>query len=342
VNVRAFDLAAYPRVHAREAHATRAALRACATLPATWPVVVPPLGTAKVKFAGFATDDDGQRSGVDLAVSFGASAGSLRVEAEFASRLVDAVLRGAIGFSEVRVAGPAERGVLAGVLAPLFDRVGGSVHLGPLPSRVRASAAILFRLETVIASGWLRLTAPPGWPAHADRDDVWRARANRIPATGHVELAVASVPAAALARADVGDAIVFDGVRPASFGANASWNGRLRIGSHAADVTVDATGQLSITGGFLPSQQEESMSAAGSNTDTTTVLGAATIEVVAEIGRVSLRGDEVLGLAPGAVLAVGRGRPAVSLRVGGEIWAEGEIVDIDGELGVRLTRLANR
>ena len=84
------------------------------------------------------------------------------------------------------------------------------------------------------------------------------------------------------------------------------------------------------------------MSASGSNTDATTVLAAASIEVVAELGRVSLRGDELLGLAPGAVLAIGMGRTGVALRVGGEIWAEGEIVDIDGELGVRVTRLANR
>jgi flagellar motor switch/type III secretory pathway protein FliN len=32
----------------------------------------------------------------------------------------------------------------------------------------------------------------------------------------------------------------------------------------------------------------------------------------------------------------------VSLRVGGEIWAEGEIVDVDGELGVRVIRIVNR
>ena len=84
------------------------------------------------------------------------------------------------------------------------------------------------------------------------------------------------------------------------------------------------------------------MSASGSDTDATTVLAAASIEVVAELGRVSLRGDELLGLAPGAVLAMGTGRTGICLRVGGEVWAEGEIVDIDGELGVRVTRLANR
>lgn len=312
-------------------------------LPVEWAVPLPPLGSATVTFGGFDTDEGQPLGGVDLAVSFGATRGRVRIEAAFASRLVDAVLRGAVGFSEVRVTGPAERGVLAGVLAPMFDRVGGSLHLGPLPACAAAVAPLVFRLDTVVASGWLRLTPPDGgWPVRIDDGATWRARAGRIPVAAQVEIAVTAVPAAALAGVDVGDAIVFDGVRAAPFGAEAPWRGRLRIGRHAADVAVDRAGTVSITGGFSPLQQEETMSASGSNVDATTVLGAATIEVVAEIGRVSLRGDEVLGLAPGAVLAVGRGRPAVSLRVGGEIWAEGEIVDIDGELGVRVTRLANR
>ena len=58
--------------------------------------------------------------------------------------------------------GPAERGLLAGVLAPLFDRVGGSLQLGPLPPPTDAVAPILFRLETVVASGWVRLPRRSG------------------------------------------------------------------------------------------------------------------------------------------------------------------------------------
>jgi type III secretion system YscQ/HrcQ family protein len=343
MNARAFELAACPRVRARQAHAMRAALRACGSLPAQWQVGLPPLGSATVTFDGFDTEDGQPIGGVDLALSFGAARGRVCIEAAFASRLVDAVLRGAVGFSEVRATGPAERGVLAGVLAPLFDRVGGSLHLGPLPPRPAGAVPILFRLETVVAAGWLRLTPPVGdWSRGADARETLRARAGRIPVAAHVEIAVTAVPTAALARVAVGDAIVFDGVGAVAFAVETPWSARLRIGGHAADVTVDAAGTVSVTGGFSPLRQEENMNASDSNTDATTVLGAATIEVVAEIGRVSLRGDEVLGLAPGAVLAVGKGRPAVSLRVGGEIWADGEIVDIDGELGVRVTRLANR
>jgi flagellar motor switch/type III secretory pathway protein FliN len=51
----------------------------------------------------------------------------------------------------------------------------------------------------------------------------------------------------------------------------------------------------------------------------------------------------VLGLAPGAVLTLGGARSAlVALRVGGETRAEGELVDVDGDLGVRVTKTFRR
>ena len=346
MNVRPFDLGACPRVGARQARATRAVLRACALVPERWSVALPPLGSTTMTFAGYDSEPD-RIDAAALAVTFGAGRGRVSVESSFAARLVDAVLGGGTVFSTARSIGPAGRGVLVGVLAPVFDRIGGSLQLGrvaPREGRDRDLASLLFRLETVVASGWLRLTPPAGDLApRVDGPDTWRARAGRIPVTGSVEIAATGVPAGALAGVGVGDAVVFDGAPAATFAANGSWNCRLRVGRHAADVTVDVAGKISIDGGFSPLQDEEGkMSASGSNTDATTVLAAASMEVVAELGRVSLRGDELLGLAPGAVLAMGMGRTGVSLRVGGEVWAEGEIVDIDGELGVRVTRLANR
>ena len=346
MNARPFDLGTCPRVRARQARATRAVLRTCALLPERWSVELPPLGSATMTFAGYDSDPD-RIDGAELAVSFGAGRGRVSVESSFAVRLVDTVLGGGAVFSTARSTGPADRGVLVGVLAPVFDRIGGSLQLGSVAARGgrhRELASVLFRLETVVASGWLRLTPPAGDLApRIDGADIWRNRAGRIPVTGSVEIAATGVPAGALAGVAVGDAVVFDGVPTATFAASRSWTCRLRVGAHAADVIVDVAGKISFDGGFSPLQDEEGkMSASGSNTDATTVLAAASIEVVAELGRVSLRGDELLGLAPGAVLAVGMGRTGVSLRVGGEVWAEGEIVDIDGELGVRVTRLANR
>jgi len=349
VNAQLFDLGSSPRVRAWQARGARAVLRTCAFLPERWSIEIPPLGSATVSFAGIDADA-GVDDGVELAVSFGVARGRVGIEPMFAVRLIDTVLGGRAVFSAARAVGPAEAGVLAGVLAPAFDRIGGSLTIGPLPARVgrgREMAAISFRLETAVGTGWLRLTAPAGGlPRSTDGVEIWRARAAHIPVTGHVEIATTAVPAAAFAGVAAGDAIVFDGVAAPALGSEVRWTARVRVGCHAADVAVDRDGKLikvTMLGGFSPVMTEErNMSVSGSNTDATTVLGAASIEVVAELGRITLRGDELLGLAPGAVLALGAGPTGISLRVGGELWADGEIVDIDGELGVRVTRLANR
>jgi flagellar motor switch/type III secretory pathway protein FliN len=346
MNAQPFDLATCPRVRARQARATRTALRGCALLPARWSVDVPPLGSATMAFAGF--DGDAERAdGVELTVSFGVARGRVSVDAALVTRIVDLVLGGQAALSPVRTVGPAERGLLAGILAPVFDRIGGSVLPGPLAvrdGRSAEAATLAFSLETAVAVGWLRLTPPAaGLGAVGDGGEIWRARAGRLPVTAGIELATTRIPAGALAGAGAGDAVVFDGARASMFARDATWTGRLRVGDHAAGVAVDGAGTVSITGGFSPLQHEEgNMSASGSNTDATTVLAAASIEVVAELGRIALRGDELLGLAPGAVLALGASRSRVTLRVGGEAWADGEIVDVDGELGVRITRVVNR
>ena len=224
MNARAFDLGTCPRVRARQARATRAVLRACALLPERWSVELPPLGSATMTFAGYDSDPD-RIDAAELAVSFGAGRGRVSVESSFAARLVDTVLGGGAVFSTARSIGPAGRGVLVGVLAPVFDRIGGSLQLGPVAPREgrdRELASVLFRLETVVASGWLRLTPPAGdLLPRIDGADTWRARAGRIPVTGSVEIAATGVPAGALAGVAVGDAVVFDGVRAATFAANA-------------------------------------------------------------------------------------------------------------------------
>jgi flagellar motor switch protein FliN/FliY len=64
------------------------------------------------------------------------------------------------------------------------------------------------------------------------------------------------------------------------------------------------------------------------------------VEVTAELGKLTLRGDEVMGLLNGSVLSLGpRRRDPIVLRVAGRAWARGELVTVDDDLGVRITEI---
>ena len=74
------------------------------------------------------------------------------------------------------------------------------------------------------------------------------------------------------------------------------------------------------------------------NADTTArVLDDAPVVVRVELGTVEMKAREWAELAPGDVIALGRklGEPAI-LRVAGVEVARGELVQIDGEYGVRI------
>ena len=64
------------------------------------------------------------------------------------------------------------------------------------------------------------------------------------------------------------------------------------------------------------------------------------VEMVCELGRVTMSGRELLELRPGAVIPVGRPLAGpVDLTVGGRVVARGELVDVEGEIGVRVTQV---
>lgn len=63
----------------------------------------------------------------------------------------------------------------------------------------------------------------------------------------------------------------------------------------------------------------------------------AAIELQAEVARFSLTLSELQKLQQGDVLVTGRRiGERVALRVSGQPFAEGELVDVEGELGVRI------
>ena len=88
-----------------------------------------------------------------------------------------------------------------------------------------------------------------------------------------------------------------------------------------------------------PWVQERSMPADEAATATTTIesLEHAPVVVRVELGTVEMKAREWAELGPGDVIALGRrvGDPAI-LRVGGVELARGELVQVDGEYGVRI------
>jgi type III secretion system YscQ/HrcQ family protein len=361
VTVAAFDPASCPRVGARAAARARAATRVLADIPAQWRVELPPLGGATLTVLGTDLDPGGQDSSAEpsvgeactLTIARGRDVGRLAVSSALAARLVDAALGSRGGLASARTLGPAERGVLVALLAPVLAPLGWWLTLAPAPTAATAgtSISVALRIEGGFGVGALRLDLPLV-PSGSLRH--WPARAGGLPVVARLEIAATELPAADAVGLAVGDAVVFDG-RPAarylaSAGADEPWEGQLAVGAHAAPVQVQPNGELELVGEFemtatpfertVTIQKEGAMDFSGPTEKAGAVLAAAPIEVVAELARITLRGDEVLGLAPGVVLTVAADRRhAIALRVGGEIWAEGELVDVEGELGVRVTRL---
>ncbi len=253
----------------------------------------------------------------------------------------------------LRRLGSVERGVLGGHLASLLARWASSIGVDLAPSpRFAGSAPLIpvtLHAQAAAASGMVRIEAAPEW---LPRGPAAPAR-SLSPAAAHlqtvasVELAVTTLRFSELESAGVGDAVLFEGTAGVC---GPEPLVEVRIGDYAAPARR-RDGQLILLGGFRavdprarPAvvRKTSAMSDHPDNADQPTnaaLLAAAPIEIVAEVGRIVLRGEEVLALGAGSVLSLGRAGTTVDLVVGGRTWARGELVNVDGELGVRITEL---
>jgi type III secretion system YscQ/HrcQ family protein len=110
------------------------------------------------------------------------------------------------------------------------------------------------------------------------------------------------------------------------------WMAQLRIGSGGFPVVVEDA-RVRVEGPYRRGGKDMS----GEASDRAAIAQALPVEVVVELGRLSLTAAEVMELAPGDVVALGRPlAEALDLRVGGRLFARGELVDVEGEAGVRL------
>lgn len=105
------------------------------------------------------------------------------------------------------------------------------------------------------------------------------------------------------------------------------------------EAALAENGRL-VVGGLLESHpwiQERSMPADEAQATTIESLEHAPVVVRVELGTVEMKAHEWAELGPGDVISLGRrvGDPAI-LRVGGVELARGELVQVDGEYGVRI------
>ena len=104
-------------------------------------------------------------------------------------------------------------------------------------------------------------------------------------------------------------------------------------------VKLGANGEIVLVGEKTISLDAETTMASANQDDTATsdVVLDAPLVVRVEVGAVTLTAAEWAALAPGDVVALGRRvNEPVILRIAGTEVARGELVDIEGEVGVRI------
>jgi flagellar motor switch/type III secretory pathway protein FliN len=363
-----------PKISAADARASRLATSFLAGMASRTTTTLSGLGRIEIDLEGLAPRDGQRAEMISLGIGRPRVEGRVSIDAILARALVHEVLQGSAavtsGAAPLTSAGPAavvgplgfaERGILAGLIARIFEALGAPLSLS-LEAPVRGGVETLvfaLAISAVGVRGWAELEVPTRWLSQAVPVAPDGAALAALSVAARIEVGRTFIGAAELAGVVEGDAVVFDGRPTPDRGGD--WPVTLVMGEAAADAALSATGRLELTRSFRAraaqrmeegnvtsdvaddadeGRGQEDGSEVTARIDVTAVLAAVPVEVVAELGRIVLRGDEVLGLAPGVVLSLGGPRTSeVTLRVGDQDWAEGELVDVDGALAVRVTRV---
>jgi flagellar motor switch/type III secretory pathway protein FliN len=107
-------------------------------------------------------------------------------------------------------------------------------------------------------------------------------------------------------------------------------------------VKLIDSGEVVLVGGLMSADVDTALQAGGER-DVAEVLGPAPVVVRVELGQVSMTAQQWAELRPGDIVATGQrlGERAV-LRIAGRQVARGELVDLVGELGVRIHELSRQ
>jgi flagellar motor switch/type III secretory pathway protein FliN len=174
---------------------------------------------------------------------------------------------------------------------------------------------------------------------------LWDVRA--LAALGSTPLAVPIVACDTVATAEgvaalrPGDAFVPDGLEPLTRGGHGRIEGPVFLAAPSSDLGLRAElgqdGRLVLRGGLEPLLAAEAHMDPGDKDAVVAALGEVPVVVRVEIGEALMPARDWASLGRGDVIGLGRrvGEP-VLLRVGGVVLARGELVQLDGEVGVRI------
>jgi flagellar motor switch/type III secretory pathway protein FliN len=305
--------------------------------------------------------------GVELArasASAGAGRDTVRVEAEPA--LAAVVLARALGRRAPRAIDPGSTapsslaGAFAAVLAAMLRRASrgeailvrdaglasslpdapGAASDGDTDAR-RVAASLTVTVHGEIFAARI-LVAPDALRA---APDPWSLRA--LSALGPTPLSIPIVACvAAAARVEMeallpGD-VFLPSPWPLAVGPGGRWRGSVTLAAGQSDAGVRALfgddGRLVLSGEIEPLLAAEADMSDGNETAAIlSAVGDVPVVVRVEVGEARMTAREWASLRPGDVVTLGRrvGEQVV-LRVGGVPVARGQLVDVDGEVGVRI------
>ncbi|NOY92361.1 MAG: YscQ/HrcQ family type III secretion apparatus protein [Deltaproteobacteria bacterium] len=293
--------------------------------------------------------------------------GSMAVELdpELALSLVDRTLGGAGGADVGAGVVPlddARRGVLAYAAGQLLGVSGVAARVGAVVTTPAALLAVLgdegawvwpLRVTLGDELGAMRVWMPTAWLDRSPPRPTVRASFAELELIGSVVIGSACLSAATLYDLEPGDVLVLDeaSVSPGDPAGRASLRfgpgGGMRLACLLEDgaltlETISLDASESFRQGTIMHDTdstdtlEEAAQGVG-EAATLEALADASIELTIELGRCSLSLGELSALRPGEVVLSGQdvgGR--VTLRAGGKAIASGELVDVEGEVGVRL------
>jgi hypothetical protein len=365
-SIRPYPWATLPTVPREAVGALRDARRAVAAaidegnIEAALSEIVGAAVAVRVAAIDVTTDDVAGFGGTALALATvdGAVRVRLELDPELARTLVAKVLARPVKLGQPRAAlGPEIEGALCAIVLQAARRAHGSDRplvlaghggwrLTAGERRLRIEATVTLDGEAHAARATLAL-APKAPPAPIDP-------VTRLRSLGRLPIALPLVAAVSTFRASDAFALAAGDVWLPGEGWTAHLQGvpaRLVGGAVLAPpgsargiaVTLGDRGEIVVVGEktILLDVETTMPSPNQDQTATSEVVLDAPLVVRVEVGAVTLSAAEWAALAPGDVVALGRRlHEPVLLRVAGAEMARGELVDIDGELGVRIRERA--